>query len=50
MLGCKRFDHAAVILSGIELVQKIQKQQFKTGKLGGRFATMPELRNAVLAA
>ena len=50
MLGFKRFDHAAVTISGIELVQKIQKYQFKTGKLGGRSATMPELWNAVLAA
>ncbi len=50
MLGFKRFDHAAVTISGIELVQKIQKHQFKTGKLGGRSATMPELWNAVLAA
>ena len=50
MLGFQRFDHAAVTLSGIELVQKIQKQQFKTGKLGGGSATMTELWNAVLAA
>ena len=50
MLGFKRFDNAAVTISGIELVQKIQKHQFKTGKLGGRSATMPELWNAVLAA
>ena len=50
MLGFKRFDHAAVTISGIELMQKIQKHQFKTGKLGGRSATMPELWNAVLAA
>jgi transposase-like protein len=50
MLGWKRFDNAAVTISGIELVQKIQKHQFKIGKLGGRSATMPELWNAVLAA
>src|SRR6266851_5552807 len=50
MLGFKRFDHAAVTISGIELVQKIQKHQFKTGQLGRRSATMPELWNAVLAA
>ena len=50
MLGFKRFDHAAVTISGIELMQKIQKHQFKIGKLGGRSATMPELWNAVLAA
>ncbi len=50
MLGFKRFDHAAVTVSGIELVQKIQKHQFKIGTLGGPSATMPELWNAVLAA
>jgi len=50
MLGFKRFDHAAVTISGIELVQKIQNHQFKTGQLGRRSATMPELWNAVLAA
>jgi transposase-like protein len=50
MLGFKRFDHGAVRISGIELVQKIQKHHFKTGKLGGRSTTMPELWNAVLAA
>ena len=50
MLGFKRLDHAAVTISGMELVQKIQKPQFKTGKLGHRSATMPELWNAVLAA
>ncbi len=50
MLGFKRFDHAAVTIGGIELAQKIQKQQFKTDKLGGRSATMPELWSAVLAA
>ncbi len=27
--GFKRFDNAAVTISGIELVQKIQKHQFK---------------------
>jgi hypothetical protein len=43
MLGFKRFDSAAVTISGIELMQKIQKHQFKTGTLGGRSATMPEV-------
>ena len=42
MLGFKRLKHDAVTISGIELVQKSQKHQFKTGKLGGRSATMPE--------
>jgi hypothetical protein len=43
MLGFKRFDSATVTISGIELVQKIKKHQFKTGTLGGRSATMPEV-------
>ena len=30
MLGFKRFDHAPVTISGIELVQKIQKHRFKS--------------------
>ncbi len=50
MLGFKRFDHAAVTISGIELVQKIQKKQFKTGEGGGPSASMPELWRAVLTA
>src|SRR5450755_491514 len=50
MLGFKRFDNAVVTISGIELAEKIKKGQFKTGKLGGRDATMTELWNAALAA
>ena len=50
MLGFKRFDYAAVTISGIELAQKIKKHQFKTGKLAGRSATVPEIWAAVLAA
>jgi transposase-like protein len=46
MLGFKRFDHAAVTISGIELAEQIKKRQFKTG----RKATMSELWNAALAA
>ena len=30
MLGFKRFDNAAVTISGIELAEKIKKGQFKT--------------------
>ena len=33
MLGFKRFDTAAVTISGIELAAKIRKHQFKVGKL-----------------
>ena len=50
MLGFKRFDHAVVTISGIELAEKIKKGQFKTGKLGGWSATMSELWNAALAS
>ena len=50
MLGFKRFDNAVVTISGIELAEKIKKDQFKTGKLGGCDATMTELWNAALAA
>src|SRR6202162_2098381 len=32
MLGFKRFDNAAVKISGIELAEKIKKGQYKTGK------------------
>ena len=46
MLGFKRFDHAVVTISGIELAEKIKKGQFQTGKC----ATMSELWNAPLAA
>jgi hypothetical protein len=50
MLGSKRFDHAVVTISGIELAEKIKKGQFTTGKLGGPKATMSALWNAALAA
>jgi transposase-like protein len=50
MLGFKRFDNAAVTISGIELAEKIKKGQFQTGRLGGRKATMSALWSAALAA
>ena len=50
MLGFKRFENAAVTISGIELAEQIKKGQFKTGKFGNRKSTMSELWNAVLAA
>jgi hypothetical protein len=34
MLGFKRFDHAAVTISGIELAEKIKKGQFQDGQAG----------------
>jgi hypothetical protein len=50
MLGFKRFDAAAVTISGIELAAKIRKAQFKLGKLPGRPTTAPAIWDAVLAA
>ena len=50
MLGLKSFRTAAVVISGVELAEKIKKGQFKTGKLGGATATLPELWRAALAA
>ena len=50
MLGFKRFENEAVTIIGIELAEKIKKGQFKTGKLGGRRATMLELWSAALTA
>lgn len=50
MLGFKRFGTAAVTISGIELVERIRKQQFKTGNLPGRPATAPDIWSAILAA
>jgi transposase-like protein len=50
MLGLKSFRTAAVVISGIELAEKIKKNQFKFGKLGGPTATMPEIWRAAMAA
>ena len=50
MLGFKRFDNAAVTISGIELAEKIKKGQFKTGKFGNCKLSMSELWSAALAA
>ena len=50
MLGLKSFPTATVVISGIELAEKIKKGQFKIGKLGGCTATMPEIWQAALAA
>ncbi len=50
MLGLKSFRTAGVVIEGIELAEKIKKGQFKTGKLGGTTASMPEMWRAALAA
>ena len=50
MVGMKSFSAAGVMISGIELTEKIRKGQFKIGKLGGSKATMPEIWRTALAA
>jgi transposase-like protein len=50
MLGFKRFDTATITISGIELAEKIRKQQFKIGNLLGRPVSAPDIWAAVLAA
>src|ERR1700730_5486982 len=50
MLGLKSFRTAGVVISGIELAEKIKKGQFQIGKLGGSTATTPEIWQAALAA
>jgi hypothetical protein len=43
MLGFKRFETASITISGIELVEKIRKQQFKIRNLLGRLGTVPDI-------
>ena len=50
MLGLKSFQTAAVVISGIELAEKIKKKQFQMSKFGGLTATMPEIWVRALAA
>jgi hypothetical protein len=50
MLGFKRFDTAAITITGIELAEKIRKQQFKVGNLPGRHVSVPSIWAAGLAA
>ena len=49
MVGFKRFENAAVTISGIELAQKIKKGQFDTSELRLEGARVEELWQAVLA-
>lgn len=42
--------YEAVTISAIELLQKMQKNQFRIGNVGGRWARMSELWNPALAA
>ena len=52
MLGFKRFETAAITIRGIELAEKIKKQQFnlKPLTLTGQATTAPRIWTAVLAA
>ena len=50
MLGLKSFRTAAIVISGVELAEKIKKGQYKFGKLGGATARMPAIWKAALAA
>jgi transposase-like protein len=50
MLGLKSFETATIVISGIELAEKIKKGQFKIGKLGRRRAMPQEIWRAALAA
>jgi transposase-like protein len=50
MLGFKRLETAAITISGIELAEKIRKQQFKIGNLPGRPVSAPDIWAAVLTA
>jgi hypothetical protein len=49
-VGTKSFETADIVISGIELAEKIKKGQFKMGKLGGRQTTLPEIWRAALSA
>jgi transposase-like protein len=50
MIGFKRFDTATVTIRGIELAEKIKKNQFNLERLVGKQATAPKTWAAVLAA
>jgi transposase-like protein len=49
MLGFKRFETAAITISGIELAEKIRKHQFQKGNLPGRPRIGPDIWADVLA-
>src|ERR1700747_799015 len=42
MLGFERLETAAITITGIELAEKIRKQQFKLGFLPGRPVSVPD--------
>jgi hypothetical protein len=50
MLGFKRFETAAVTIRGIELAEKIKKNQFNLRALAKKEVTVPALWAEILAA
>ena len=50
MLGFKRFETATVTIRGIELAEKIKKQQFNLTPLTGQATTAQEIWAPVMAA
>ena len=51
MLGFKKFTHAAIAISGIELSQKIRKGQFNIASLMTEVGMrVPQIWEALLAA
>jgi hypothetical protein len=50
MLGFKRFETAAVTIRGIELAEKIKKNQFNLRPLAKKEVTVPALWTEILAA
>ena len=50
MLGFKRFGNAKVILSGIEMANKIKKGQFDTSEITSPVAMILQVWEVVIAA
>jgi transposase-like protein len=50
MLGFKDFRHAAITITGIELMHSIRKGQFTLPRLGVRGGAVPEIWSGVLEA
>jgi len=50
MFGFKRFDHATITISGIELVHQIKKDQFDISALCPPQTRTPQIWESVLAA
>jgi transposase-like protein len=50
LLGFKKFENAAVTISGIELAHKIRKGQFDTSSIGLTMERTPQVWEAAQAA